>query len=293
MGTVDQATRVQATERSLLFMMAMAFATGLVAGVGAWSFRLLIGLVHNVLFLGEFTFAYDANLHTPPSPWGLGVVLVPVVGALVVAWLVGNFAPEAKGHGVPEVMDAIHYHQGRIRPRVAVVKSLASAISIGSGGSVGREGQIAEQLALDPKRAEARTSERLFCAGSTVRARARRVGLGSSREEAMAETLPMVLTEDEALELLAFLVTAARTQLDEAAEYGSLRLLTAANRLADAVADRVSPATRAILTGPLRQIPELSVRTADPAGYAAALDDVCRAVAEHVVTHFGVDRSTP
>jgi hypothetical protein len=109
----------------------------------------------------------------------------------------------------------------------------------------------------------------------------------------MAETLPMVLTEDEALELLAFLVTAARTQLDEAAEYGSLRLLTAANRLADAVADRVSPATRAILTGPLRQIPELSVRTVDPAGYAAALDDVCRAVAEHLVIHFGVDRSTP
>jgi hypothetical protein len=221
------------------------------------------------------------------------VVLVPVVGALVVAWLVGNSAPEAKGHGVPEVLDAIHYHQGRIRPRVAVVKSLASAISIGSGGSVGREGPIAEQLALDPKRAEARTSERLFCAGSTVRARARRVGLGSSREEAMAETLPMVLTEDEALELLAFLVTAARTQLDEAAEYGSLRLLTAANRLADAVADRVSPATRALLIGPLRQIPELSVRTVDPAGYAAALDDVCRAVAEHLVIHFGVDRSTP
>jgi hypothetical protein len=72
MGTVDQATRVQATERSLLFMMAMAFATGLVAGVGAWGFRLLIGLVHNVLFLGEFTFAYDANLHTPSSPLGPG-----------------------------------------------------------------------------------------------------------------------------------------------------------------------------------------------------------------------------
>jgi CIC family chloride channel protein len=144
MSTVDQVMRARAPERSLLFMMAMAIATGVVAGVGAWGFRMLIGLVHNVLFLGEFTFAYDANLHTPPSPWGAGVVLVPVVGALVVAWLVGNFAPEAKGHGVPEVMDAIHYHQGRIRPRVAVVKSLASAISIGSGGSVGREGPIVQ-----------------------------------------------------------------------------------------------------------------------------------------------------
>jgi hypothetical protein len=109
----------------------------------------------------------------------------------------------------------------------------------------------------------------------------------------MAKSPPMVLTEDEALELLAFLVTAARTQLDEASEYGSLRLLTAASRLADAVADRVSPATRALLVGPLRQIPELAVRTADPAGYAAALDDVCRAVGEHLVVQFGVDRSTP
>jgi hypothetical protein len=108
------------------------------------------------------------------------------------------------------------------------------------------------------------------------------------------ETTPlMVLTEDEALELLAFLVTAARTQVDEAAEYGPLRLLTAANRLADAVADRVSPATRALLTGPLRQIPELAVRTADPAGYSAALDDLCRAVGEHLVVHFGVDRGAP
>jgi CIC family chloride channel protein len=67
---------------------------------------------------------------------------VPVVGALGVAFLVKNFAPEAKGHGVPEVMDAVYHRQGVIRPVVAVVKALASALSIGSGGSVGREGPI-------------------------------------------------------------------------------------------------------------------------------------------------------
>ncbi len=109
----------------------------------------------------------------------------------------------------------------------------------------------------------------------------------------MAKTPPMVLNEDEALELLAFLITAARTQLDEASEYGSLRLLTAANRLGDAMAERVSPATRALLTGPLRKVPELAVRTADLADYTAALDDLCRAVGEHLVGHFGVDRSVP
>ena len=85
---------------------------------------------------------YDANLFTPPSPWGADVILVPVVGAIAVTFLVSRFAPEAKGHGVPEVMDAIYYRGGVIRPIVAVVKSLASAIAIGSGSSVGREGPI-------------------------------------------------------------------------------------------------------------------------------------------------------
>ena len=100
----------------------------------------------------------------------------------------------------------------------------------------------------------------------------------------------MVLNEDEALELVAFLVTAARTQVDEAAEYGSLRLLTAASRLAELIAERVSSETRTFLTGPLKQMPDLAVRTADPAGYVKSLDAVCRAVGEHLATHFGLDR---
>jgi len=119
-----------------------AILVGTVAGLGAVAFRGLIALVHNLLFLGQASVYYDANVHTPGSPWGPLVVLVPVAGALGVAFLVKNFAPEAKGHGVPEVMDAIYYQHGAIRPVVALVKSLASAISIGSGGSVGREGPI-------------------------------------------------------------------------------------------------------------------------------------------------------
>ena len=103
----------------------------------------------------------------------------------------------------------------------------------------------------------------------------------------------MVLSEDEALELVAFLVTAARTQIDEAAEYGSLRLLTAAGRLADIIVDRVSPETRAFLTGPLKEVPDLAVRTADPDGYVAALDGVCHAMGRHLATHFGLDKRAP
>src|SRR5262249_556466 len=76
--------------------------------------------------------------------WGPLVILVPVLGAIGVAFIVGTFAPEAKGHGVPEVVDAIWYREGRIRPIVTVVKSFASALSIGSGGSGGREGAVVQ-----------------------------------------------------------------------------------------------------------------------------------------------------
>ncbi|MGB7127286.1 MAG: chloride channel protein, partial [Methylovirgula sp.] len=123
-------------------MAILALIVGVVTGFGAVGFRDLIGLIHNVLFLGEFAVRYDARAFTPPSPWGALVILVPVVGAIAVTFLVKNFAPEARGHGVPEVMDAIYYKGGVIRPVVAIVKSLASAISIGSGAAVGREGPI-------------------------------------------------------------------------------------------------------------------------------------------------------
>ena len=129
--------------RRLRFLL-LAVATGIIAGLGALFFRCLIALVHNVFFFGNFSLVYDANLHTPTSSWGNGVVLVPVCGALIVTFLVTRFAPEAKGHGVPEVMDAIYYGRGIIRPVVALFKSVASAICIGTGGSVGREGPIAQ-----------------------------------------------------------------------------------------------------------------------------------------------------
>jgi CIC family chloride channel protein len=126
----------------LFTLSLLAVAMGVITGLGAVAFRALIALIHNWMFLGHLSFAYDANVFTAASPWGWLVIFVPVIGGLVVTFLVTNFAPEAKGHGVPEVMDAIFYRQGIIRPQVALVKSLASASSIGTGGSVGREGPI-------------------------------------------------------------------------------------------------------------------------------------------------------
>lgn len=120
----------------------LAVLVGLVTGLGAVLFRALVAVIHNLFFLGTFNLTYDANQFTPVSPWGIGIILVPIIGGLIVVWLVKTYAPEAKGHGVPEVMDAIYFKQGIIRPKVAFIKSLASAFSIGSGASVGREGPI-------------------------------------------------------------------------------------------------------------------------------------------------------
>ncbi|MEO8758377.1 MAG: chloride channel protein [Devosia sp.] len=127
---------------SLLVLSLLALGLGIFTGFGAVLFRDLIGLIHNLFFNGSFDFAYNANAFTAPSRWGPFIILAPVIGGIIVTWLVSNFAPEAKGHGVPEVMDAIYYKEGKIRPIVALVKSLASAFAIGSGASVGREGPI-------------------------------------------------------------------------------------------------------------------------------------------------------
>ncbi|HTV48260.1 MAG TPA: chloride channel protein [Phycisphaerae bacterium] len=126
----------------LVYLSFLALAVGIVTGFGAFAFRELIGLIHNIMFLGQFTFHYNSNLFTPESPWGVLVILVPVIGSIPVTFLITKFAPEARGHGVPEVMAAIYYKGGVIRPVVALVKSLASAIALGSGASLGREGPI-------------------------------------------------------------------------------------------------------------------------------------------------------
>ena len=117
---------------------AVTFATSVVVGVGAGlgaaAFRWFIGTVRWIGF-GPTT-EMMAN-------WAR-LLIVPAVGGLVVGLLVYFFAREAKGHGVPEVMEAVALRGGRIRPRVALVKALASGICIGTGGSVGREGPIVQ-----------------------------------------------------------------------------------------------------------------------------------------------------
>ncbi|MDQ6804056.1 MAG: chloride channel protein, partial [Actinomycetota bacterium] len=113
--------------------------------VGAITFRYMI-LGFTYAFTGHRDYSLAGHASNPLLP-GLGiwfVVLVPVVGGLIYGPLVSRFAPEARGHGVPEVMLAVNRLGGRMRPQVPIVKSLASALCIGSGGSVGREGPIVQ-----------------------------------------------------------------------------------------------------------------------------------------------------
>jgi len=72
------------------------------------------------------------------------LMVIPAIGALIFAPIIILFAREAKGHGVSEVLEAVSVHGGRIRPRVGIIKSLTSALCIGTGGSVGLEGPIAQ-----------------------------------------------------------------------------------------------------------------------------------------------------
>ncbi len=119
--------------------MAAALAIGCIGGLGAVGFRHLINGAQRLAW-GDWTFSLQ-QVRSHPWWW---IVLVPALGGLVVGPLVHFLAREAKGHGVPEVMEAVALRAGVIRPRLVIVKSLASAISIGFGGSVGREGPIVQ-----------------------------------------------------------------------------------------------------------------------------------------------------
>ena len=129
--------------------LVLGTAIGIIAGLGAVLFARAIGLVTDVLLGGIAGYV-------PPGPIGEGVPviqamsrpwLLPVVttlGGLLSGIIVFRFAPEAEGHGTDAAIAAIHYHGGKLRARVAPVKLIASALTIGSGGSAGREGPAAQ-----------------------------------------------------------------------------------------------------------------------------------------------------
>jgi len=133
---------IQLSETRVLILLSVF--VGLFTALGAIGFVLLIEY-SNSLFFG----LTDQILTTAVgfANWGgykLWLPLIPMLGGLLVGPIVYRYATEAKGHGVPEVMNAVARLGGIIRPRVAAAKTIASAICIGSGGSAGREGPIVQ-----------------------------------------------------------------------------------------------------------------------------------------------------
>jgi CIC family chloride channel protein len=126
-------------------LLVIALVVGAGSGLGAVAFRYLI-YFFTWLATGHVQFGQQGRVPSSHLPW-LGpefLVVIPVIGGLVYGPLIYRYAREARGHGVPEVMIAVADEGGRIRPQVAAVKSIASAICIGVGGSVGREGPIVQ-----------------------------------------------------------------------------------------------------------------------------------------------------
>ena len=125
--------------KRLIVLNAVAVLIGLIAGLGAVLFRFLIEFMVLLFeFLGRLGFIIN-GVWVP-----IGLVLMPTLGGLIVGLLTSKFAPEAEGHGVPEIMSALALNEGKIRPRVPLVKAIASSITIGSGGSAGAEGPIGQ-----------------------------------------------------------------------------------------------------------------------------------------------------
>ena len=123
----------------LLLIALFAIAVGIVSAFVAEALLALIGLFTNLFFFQRVS----TELVTPDAahlgPW---VILIPVIGALIIGVMARYGSERIRGHGIPEAIEAILINGSRVEPKVAVLKPLSSAISIGSGGPFGAEGPI-------------------------------------------------------------------------------------------------------------------------------------------------------
>src|SRR5579871_1371771 len=128
-----------ALETAVLKVCAYAAFVGVIGGLVAQFLLKLIYLFTNIFFFGHFSFAVTSPAG---NHLGLWVILIPPIGGLVVGIMVYFWEPTLKGHGIPEVMEAVLLSGSRMRLRVALLKPLATALAIGTGGPFGAEGPI-------------------------------------------------------------------------------------------------------------------------------------------------------
>jgi chloride channel protein, CIC family len=123
----------------MVLVSVLSGAVGLMAGFVAFALYRLIGLFTNLFFFHRWTWDFISPRLNSLGSW---VIVVPVLGGIVVGFMVKYGTPKIKGHGIPEAMEAVLVNRSRIQPRVAILKPISAAIAIGTGGPFGAEGPI-------------------------------------------------------------------------------------------------------------------------------------------------------
>jgi len=123
----------------IAFVSAIAIGVGVCAAFVALALLRLIGLFTNLFYFQRLGLSLASPADAGLGAWAL---LIPVAGGLIIGLMARYGSDRIRGHGIPEALEAILINQSRMEPRVAVLKPLSSAISIGSGGPFGAEGPI-------------------------------------------------------------------------------------------------------------------------------------------------------
>lgn len=139
MSAAGDRLRDYSVDARVLYVSVLAAVLGAVSSVLAWALLELIALATNLFYYQRFSF-----VEVEPSGHHMGwwVAFIPVIGGLIVGLIARFGSPKVRGHGMPEAVEVIVFQRGRVQPRVAILKPLATAISIGSGGPFGAEGPV-------------------------------------------------------------------------------------------------------------------------------------------------------
>ena len=129
----------KALEPTVVRTSALALVVGFIGGLVAQGLLELIYLFTNIFFYGKWSFAITSPVHHHLGAW---VILIPPIGGLLVGIMIYVWEPTLKGHGIPEAMEAVLVGKSLVRMRVGVLKPLATAFAIGTGGPFGAEGPI-------------------------------------------------------------------------------------------------------------------------------------------------------
>ncbi len=130
------------TRLDLVWLSAMGAVVGSLCALVALLLQGLIGFFTNLFYYHEVSFVFRESLADQATSLGWWAIPIPIVGGLIIGLMARYGSERIRGHGIPEALEAILIGQSRMSPKVAVLKPLSSAISIGSGGPFGAEGPI-------------------------------------------------------------------------------------------------------------------------------------------------------